>query len=36
MEVRNALMDVRNEIEVMKDLQHVCVIRIHEVIDDPT
>ena len=34
MVVKDALQDVLREIEVMKELDHVSLIRLHEVIDD--
>ena len=34
MEIKDAYMDVRNEIEVMKKINHICLIRLHEVIDE--
>jgi hypothetical protein len=33
---KDALQDVMREIEIMKQLNHVCTIRLHEVIDDDT
>ena len=35
MEVKVAINDVMNEIKIMKELNHICMIRLHEVIDDP-
>ena len=35
MVVKDAYQDVIREIQIMKELDHVCVIRLHEVIDDP-
>ena len=35
MVVKDALQDVMREIAVMKELDHICMIRLHEVIDDP-
>lgn len=34
MTVKDALMDVQREIEIMKELDHICLIRLHEIIDD--
>ena len=33
-EVKDAYQDVLREIEIMKELDHICLIRIHEVIDE--
>ena len=34
MEVKCALENVKNEIKIMKELNHVCLIRLYEVIED--
>ena len=34
MVVRDAYQDVLREIQIMKELDHLCLIRLHEVIDD--
>ena len=34
MVVKDAYQDVIKEIAVMKELDHICTIRLHEVIDD--
>lgn len=34
MSVKDALQDVLREIEIMKRLDHICLIRLHEVIDE--
>lgn len=33
--VKDAFMDVLKEIEIMKEIDHICLIRLHEVIDEP-
>ncbi len=33
-EVRDAFQDVLREIEIMKELDHICLIRLHEVINE--
>lgn len=35
MVVKDAYQDVIREIQIMKELDHVCVVRLHEVIDEP-
>jgi len=35
MKVKDALQDVLREIAIMKKLDHMNVIKLHEVIDDP-
>lgn len=34
MVVKDALQDVMREIDIMKELDHVCIIKLFEVIDD--
>jgi [calcium/calmodulin-dependent protein kinase] kinase len=34
MAVKDAMQDVLREIEIMKRLDHICLIRLHEVIDE--
>jgi hypothetical protein len=34
MAIKDAYQDVLREIEIMKDLDHICLIRLHEVIDE--
>lgn len=34
MEMKCALENVKNEIKIMKELNHVCLIRLYEVIED--
>lgn len=35
MQVKDAYQDVLREISIMKELDHVCLIRLHEVIEEP-
>lgn len=34
MVVKDAYQDVLREIQIMKELDHICLIRLHEVIDE--
>lgn len=34
MQVKDAFQDVQSEIAIMKELDHICLIRLHEVIDE--
>lgn len=34
MAIKDAYQDVVREIEIMKELDHICLIRLHEVIDE--
>jgi hypothetical protein len=34
MEIKDAYMDVISEIAIMKKINHICLIRLHEVIDE--
>jgi hypothetical protein len=34
MQVKDAFQDVLSEIAIMKELDHICLIRLHEVIDE--
>ncbi len=33
-QVKDAFQDVQREIAIMKELDHICLIRLHEVIDE--